>query len=64
LTGSLFARVADTGYATLRGTFAVSLVQGALGGLMFWWLGLPAPVVVTTLLTEVWRLRLPDDRGA
>jgi predicted PurR-regulated permease PerM len=44
-TDKLFARVSDTVYATVYGTFAVSGVQGLLGGLMFWWLGLPAPLL-------------------
>lgn len=44
-TDRLFARVGDTVYATIYGTFAVSFVQGVLGGLMFWWLGLPAPLL-------------------
>ncbi len=55
-TDKLFARVSDTVYATFYGTFAVSLVQGLLGGLMFWWLGLPAPLlwgVVMFLLSLV-----------
>ena len=38
-------RVGDTIYATIYGTLAVSAVQGLLGGLMFWWLGLPAPLL-------------------
>lgn len=37
--------VADTVHATIYGTVAVAVVQGALGGLMFWWLGLPGPVL-------------------
>ncbi len=41
----LFARVADTVYATVYGTVAVALVQGALGGLMFWLLDLQAPLL-------------------
>ena len=41
----LFGRVGDTIYATVYGTLAVSAVQGLLGGLMFWWLGLPAPLL-------------------
>ena len=41
----LFSRVADTVYATVYGTLAVAAVQGTLGGLMFWWLGLPAPLL-------------------
>ena len=41
----LFGRVGDTIYATVYGTLAVSSVQGLLGGLMFWWLGLSAPLL-------------------
>jgi predicted PurR-regulated permease PerM len=41
----LFQRIVDTVQATLYGTVAVAIVQGALGGLMFWLLGLPAPVL-------------------
>ena len=39
----LFKRVGDTIHATVYGTFATAAVQGTLGGLMFWWLDLPAP---------------------
>ena len=52
----LFSRVSDTIYATIYGTLAVSAVQGLLGGLMFWWLDLPAPLfwgVVMALLAVV-----------
>jgi predicted PurR-regulated permease PerM len=52
----LFSRVGDTIYATVYGTLAVAAVQGLLGGLMFWWLGLPAPLlwgVVMALLAVV-----------
>ena len=52
----MFGRVSDTIYATIYGTLAVSSVQGLLGGLMFWWLGLPAPLlwgVVMALLAVV-----------
>lgn len=38
----LYLRVSDTVYATIYGTLAVAGVQGLLGGLMFWWLGLSA----------------------
>ncbi len=41
----MFLRVRDTIYATIYGTLAVSSVQGLLGGLMFWWLGLSAPLL-------------------
>ncbi len=44
-TDRLFSRVTDTIQATIYGIFAVALVQGTLGGLMFWWLGLPGPVL-------------------
>lgn len=37
--------VRDTIYAIVYGTLVVALVQGLLGGLMFWWLGLPAPLL-------------------
>jgi len=40
----LFHQVDDTIHATVYGTLAVALLQGVLGGLMFWWLGLPAPI--------------------
>lgn len=39
----LGVRIAETVRATVRGTLLVALVQGSLGGLMFWLLGLPAP---------------------
>lgn len=41
----LFSRVGDTVHATVYGTLTVAAVQGALGGLMFWWLGLPAALL-------------------
>jgi predicted PurR-regulated permease PerM len=41
----LYRRISDTIYATVYGTLAVSVAQGVLGGLMFWWLGLPAPLL-------------------
>jgi predicted PurR-regulated permease PerM len=43
-TAGLFARISQTIYATLYGNVVVKLIQGLLGGLMFWFLGLPAPV--------------------
>jgi predicted PurR-regulated permease PerM len=52
----LFSDVFDTVHATVYGTLAVAAVQGALGGLMFWWLGLPEPLlwgVVMGLLAVV-----------
>ena len=49
-TGELFRRISETIYATLYGNLAVKLIQGALGGLMFWILGLPAPVPFGALM--------------
>jgi predicted PurR-regulated permease PerM len=49
-TDEVFGRVTDTIYATVYGTIAVALVQGFLGGLIFWWLGLPAPLLWGTVM--------------
>ena len=37
--------IRNTISALVFGTLAVAVVQGALGGLMFWWLDLPAPLL-------------------
>ena len=42
-TDTLFCRINDTVHATLYGMLALSALQGLLGGLMFWWLGVPSP---------------------
>lgn len=42
-TDQLCRRVSDTIQAIFYGTLTVAAVQGSLGGLMFWWLGLAAP---------------------
>ncbi len=44
-TEHLMRRVAETVHATVYGTLAVAAVQGTLGGLMFWALGLPTPLL-------------------
>jgi predicted PurR-regulated permease PerM len=36
--------IVKTIFASVYGTVAVAGLQGLLGGLMFWWLGLPSPV--------------------
>jgi predicted PurR-regulated permease PerM len=41
----LLARIVDTIHATVYGILAVAGIQGTLGGSMFWWLGLPAPLL-------------------
>jgi predicted PurR-regulated permease PerM len=43
-TRHLFARVAQAIRVSLCGKLVVACLQGMLGGLMFLWLGLPAPV--------------------
>jgi predicted PurR-regulated permease PerM len=40
----LIAKFAEVARATIKGTLVVGLVQGALGGILFWILGIPAPV--------------------
>ena len=42
---ALFGRVRDTVMVTVWANVATSVLQGTLGGLIFWLLGLPAPVV-------------------
>ena len=37
-------RIANTIFASVYGTAAVAVLQGVLGGAMFWWLDLPAPL--------------------
>ena len=46
-------RVNDTVYATINGTIVVAFVQGILGGLMFWWLGLTAPFLWGTVMAAL-----------
>ena len=49
-------RLNDTIHAAFYGTLAVAAAQGTLCGLMFWWLGLPTPLlwgVVMSLLAIV-----------
>lgn len=41
----LFARFAAVTRATVKGSFIVAAVQGAIGGVAFWFLGLGAPVL-------------------
>lgn len=41
----IIARAKDSIHATVYGTLIISLVQGTLGGLMFAWLDLPAPLL-------------------
>ena len=49
-TRAVIGKVHDTIQAMVVGTLIVSAVQGALGGVMFWWLGLPSPLVWGTVM--------------
>jgi predicted PurR-regulated permease PerM len=42
-TNRLFARITETIRVSLYGKVVMAAVQGGLGGLIFWWLDLPAP---------------------
>ena len=44
-TDDVFSRVNDTIHSTIFGSVVVAMVQGTMGGLMFWWLGLPSPLL-------------------
>jgi predicted PurR-regulated permease PerM len=47
----LSARISTMIHATIYGTVVVSCLQGVLGGLMFWILGLPAPLLWAVAMT-------------
>jgi predicted PurR-regulated permease PerM len=44
-TRYVLRRFVDTIHATVFGKLVVAAVQGALSGVMFWWLGLPLPIL-------------------
>lgn len=47
----LFARFAEVSRATVKGTLVVGIVQGALGGFLFWILGIGAAVFWGVIMT-------------
>ncbi len=49
-TDKVLDKVGHTIHAIVYGTLTVAVAQGALGGLMFWWLGLPAPLLWGTVM--------------
>jgi predicted PurR-regulated permease PerM len=49
-SGRMLAQVTDVVRATIYGGLAVAAIQGALGGLMFWILGIPSPVFWGTVM--------------
>jgi predicted PurR-regulated permease PerM len=47
----LLGKFAEVSLATIKGTLVVGIVQGAIGAVLFWALGIPAPVFWGTLMT-------------
>lgn len=47
----LLARFAEVTRATIKGTLVVGVVQGAIGGVAFWALGIPGPVFWGAVMT-------------
>jgi predicted PurR-regulated permease PerM len=47
----IFDRAADAIHSTVYGTFVTAILQGVSGGLVFWALGLPAPVLWGVVMT-------------
>jgi predicted PurR-regulated permease PerM len=47
----LLEKFAEVSRATIKGTLVVGLVQGILGGVLFWLLGIPAPVFWGAVMT-------------
>jgi predicted PurR-regulated permease PerM len=47
----LFRKFAEVARATVKGNLVVAIVQGALGGLIFWILGLPAALLWAVVMT-------------
>ncbi len=46
----VFSNVRDAIYAIVYGTLMLALLQGTLGGIMFWILGLPSPLLWGTVM--------------
>ena len=46
----LLAKFADVSLATIKGTLVVGVVQGAIGAVLFWAVGIPAPVFWGSLM--------------
>jgi predicted PurR-regulated permease PerM len=47
----LLSKFAEVSLATIKGTLVVGVVQGTIGAVVFWALGIPAPVFWGTLMT-------------
>lgn len=50
-TNSIFQRIREVIGASVYGVFTIALIQGTLGGLAFWVLGLPSAVVLGVVMT-------------
>ena len=46
----MLSRIDDTIHAMIFGSLGVALIQGVLGGLMFWLLGLPSPLIWSAVM--------------
>ena len=46
----LLTKFAEMTRAVFKGSFVIALVQGALGGILFWIVGIPSPVVWAALM--------------
>jgi predicted PurR-regulated permease PerM len=52
----LFSKFGEVTRATIKGNLVIAVIQGGLGGIIFWILGIPAPLlwgVVMTLLSLI-----------
>lgn len=47
----LITKFGEVARATIKGTLVVGVVQGSMGGLIFWILGIPAPVIWGLIMT-------------
>ena len=47
----LLAKFREVALATIKGTLVVGIVQGAIGGILFWAVGIPAPVFWGAVMT-------------
>ena len=47
----IFTRTHEVVGASVNGVLIIALIQGALGGLAFWFLGLPSPLLWTVVMT-------------
>lgn len=47
----LFSKLSEVTRATIKGNLIVALIQGSLGGLIFWFLGIPGPLLWGVIMT-------------